>query len=462
GRADIIRMSSLKSWRGVSYDWCRFQRMQLDSLSVGGGHPFSGWWDRFHETNPDFFALQPDGSRGGGETPYPSARTVKLCKSNPAVWAQWLKDVEAALEHNPNKLTFDCSANDGGYNGYCVCTNCQAWDHPDGQLVNHGWKGLNMEYVAMSDRQITFANTLARMLKERFPDKELYVSGQAYGHSRPPPVAAVPDDNVIFSLVANLHNRPPGNHREQLQDWGRAVPNLGWRPNLGHGAGWSLGFPNIAPRRVMEDMRFAADNKVIVIFFDTVWEHWANQGPHYYMLAQMAWNPYADGEAILADYYLRAFGPAVKNMTDYWTLIDDVSEDILFNGKPAEKAWDADFYRRAYNYLDRAAAEVASAPEVYGQRIAFVRAGLDYLRLYYENKALITLLKKSDFKDAEALAVARANWQQIVRILEARPPAFNPLYISATSSNSRALAVNPDHQKAKEEEKASVVQPGME
>ncbi|MFN2352556.1 MAG: DUF4838 domain-containing protein, partial [Kiritimatiellia bacterium] len=203
-------------------------------------------------------------------------------------------------------------------------------------------------------------------------------------------------------------------------------------------------------------------NKVIAIFFDTVWEHWANQGPQYYMLAQMAWNPYADGEAILADYYRRAFGPAAKTMTDYWTLMDDVSDDILFNGKPAEEAWSADFYRQAYAYLDQAAEEVAGAPEVYAQRLAFVRAGLDFLRMYYENKALIARLKKSDFNDTEALETARANWKQIVRILEEHPPAFNPMYVSATGSNSRALAVNPDHQKAKEEEKTTVAQPGME
>ncbi|MFN2352555.1 MAG: DUF4838 domain-containing protein, partial [Kiritimatiellia bacterium] len=135
--------------------------------------------------------------------------------------AQWLEDVEAALEEDPNRLTFGAAANDSGGSGYCTCTNCQAWDDPEGALVGYTWRGLGMQYVTMSDRQVTFANTLARMLKERFPDKDLYVVGQAYGNSRPPPAQAVPDDNVIFSVVANCHNRPPGDHRELLQGWGR-------------------------------------------------------------------------------------------------------------------------------------------------------------------------------------------------------------------------------------------------
>jgi len=444
GRADIFRWSSLYSFRGQSHDWLRFQRLQLDSLKIGGGHGFSKWWDRFHVDHPGYFALQPDGTRGGGDRPYPDARTVKICKSNPGVWTQWLKDVEAALEQNPNQQTFSAAANDSGASGYCVCTNCQAWDNPEGQKVGYTWSGLGMRYVTMADRQVTLANTLARMLKERYPGRDYYVTMFAYGNSRPPPARAVPDSNVICSSVANFHNRPSGDHREQFQAWGRVVPNLGWRPNLGYAAGWCTGFPNIAPRRVMEDMRFAADNNVIVIYFDTVWEHWANHGPHYYMLAQMAWNPRADGEAILADYYRRAFGPAAKTMTDYWTLIDNASGEIKFNGKKAEEAWSADFYRRAYACLDRAAGEVKDAPRVYGQRVAFVRAGLDYLRLYYENTALIARLKQGGFKDAGALEQARANWQKIVRIFEDHPVAFNQAYVSATRSNSRALAANPD------------------
>lgn len=116
---------------GQSSDWSRKQRLQLDSLDVHPGHSFKDWWERFHETHPEYFALQPDGTRSG----YPSPRYVKLCVSNPDVWKQWLADVEAQIEHNPNLTIFNTAPNDSYGTGHCVCEKCQAWDHPEADLL---------------------------------------------------------------------------------------------------------------------------------------------------------------------------------------------------------------------------------------------------------------------------------------------------------------------------------------
>ena len=92
----------------------------------------------------------------------------------------------------------------------------------------------------MSDRQVTFANALARKLKERYPDKDYYVSMASYGHSRPAPLGVVPDDNVIILSVANFMLRPYGAdrgspqgtlHRDQFYAWANVASDLLWRPN---------------------------------------------------------------------------------------------------------------------------------------------------------------------------------------------------------------------------------------
>ncbi len=450
GRSGIFRFSSLESWRGISHEWSRFQRLQLDSLGARiGGHSFSGWWDRFGKTRPELFALQPDGTRG-----WPYGRTSKLCRSNPEVWDEWLNDVEAKLERIPNRTVFRAIPNDGAYSGYCICPNCLAWDHPDGEKVRYRWSGISQEYVAQSDRVITFANTLARLLKERYPDRDYYVATSTYGNAHPVPVGVVPDDNVIVAVFANILNRPTPDagrgSRKNLADWGRSgTKNISWIGNMGGGAGWQLGFPNVAPRRVIDTLRFVAENNVMSIFFDTMWEHWVNQGPHYYMLAQMAWNPYADGEAILEDYYRRAFGPAADTMTAYWDLMVETSDKIVFEGKAMDEIWPrsprADFYQQGYDLLDRAEEELADAEGVYGERLAFVRAGLDYLRLFRENQQLIARLEDVDGEDTDALTSARANWQNIILILEQYPFAFNSMYIRPRQDGRGHLeSVNPD------------------
>jgi len=426
-------------------EWARHQRLQLDSLFIEPGHPFDDWWDRFHETHPEFFALQPNGTRSSID-----GRTAKLCKSNPAVWEQWMKDVEARMAEYPDRVTFGASANDGWTYGYCTCEKCRAWDAPGGAALIpwfHKKSGRTFTCPAMADRQITFANTLARRLRERFPERDdLLVSAAAYGASRIPPVAAKPDANVIVFGVWSFHNQPNEPDREAFLQWSKIAPRLAWRPNLTSEAGWKAGFPNSAPRRVIEDLRFAADHGIVSLAVDWIFDAWANQGPHYYMLAQMTWNPRADGEAILTDYYQRAFGPATKTMTGYWELIGDAATRIGYEKKPEREVWNKAFFDDAYARLDLAAKQVADAEEKYRKRIAFVCAGLDYLRLIREMEPLLDRIAATKDKDPAAKAAAQAKWQEIWKEITQIPKRY-PFAISGsytTPGNNYLKKYSPD------------------
>lgn len=432
-RGTLFRLSDLGDRRGHSHEWVRLQRLQLDSMEFDGGHPFAGWWNRFGKDHPEFFALLPDGTRGGGEEAWPNPRTVKMCKSNPGLWDQWLADVTQALERDPNRLVFGANANDSGSRGYCICEACLAWDNPEGAPAMHTWEGLSQEYVTMADRQITLANQLAGMLKERFPDKDLFVSAMAYGSSRPAPELAKADDNVMASAVANFHNRygeGSDQHREDLRAWSEAVDNIFWRPNLGGGAGRSIGLPNSAPHAAIQDMRFAADLGVMGLFFDTMWEqHWSTQGPYYYMLAQMAWNPYADGEAILADYYQRGFGPAADEIEAYWTLMEETATEILKGNGTMQEIWDETFFETAEAHLDRASAAVEGEDEIYAERIDFLRAGLGYSKLRLDIVTQREQVRELLEPDPAVEASIRETWKKIGELDEANPGAFHSWYL---------------------------------
>lgn len=449
-RAGVFNFSQLnRRGEGHSAEWLRKQRLQLDSLRVPAYHAFSTWWEKYHEEHPEWFALQPDGTRSG----WPGERGAKLCEANPEVWAQWLKQVENDLAIDPNQTVFNATANDGGAQGFCVCENCRAWDPEEGPMVRYVWDGTSREEVAQSDRHLTFANHLGRLLKEKYPDKDYKLCIFAYGNARPAPVKTMPDDNVIVAAVFNFHNRPTegrnADHLEMFLDWGKTgIQNWTWRPNLGGAAGWQLGMPNVGMRRAMDDLRLVAENGVVGLSFDSVWEHWANQGPYYYILAQMAWNPYADGEAIMADYYQRAYGPAAETMATYWELMESTSDEIVFDEETTEaEVWDEDFYRQATALLEEAEAAVAEAPAKFAKRLAFNRAGLEYMQLYYETDALIERLVQSKGEDKEAEAAARANWAQLKRIFTEHPTAFSPTRIGDPSEGGvgRMRRIHPDY-----------------
>ena len=409
--------------------WARFQRVQLDSLELSGGHGFGHWWEKYSKEHPEYFAAAPDGSRRPNAF---SPRNTKLCASNPDVWRQWLVEVEEQVREDPTKRLFNVSPNDGYTTGHCVCPNCLAWDHPDGEKVVWGFGGgVKHEGVSQSDRDVRFANTLARMLKERFPDRGLFVQLNAYGLAREAPIGVVPDDNVIISSVANFHMRSPEAREvpmRQHADWAKKAKHIMWRPNLGSQAGLNWGMPDVAMNQAGEDFRFVADNQCIGLYFDLFWFHWATQGPHYYVLAHLAWNPYVDVTPLMDDYYQRGFGPAAADVRAYWELLERTRMEFVAEEPSRQRAYDIpkkytpELLAEAQSYLDTASTKLGNVDEEYRRRLHFVQCGLDYTRLVVDTRTWMQKLEASKGTDAEAKAQVLANWRRVETMKQEFPP----------------------------------------
>lgn len=450
----LVRLSLGDNREGPDELWARRQRVQLDSLELLGGHGFTDWWDKYHVAHPDYFALQPDGTRGL----YYTAENAKLCDSNPAVWAQWLVEVEQRLVADPTLRVFNVSPNDGYDGGHCVCERCRSWDRPGGELFTWRWKGVTKEWPAITDRQVTFANALARKLRQRFPERDLCVQLHAYGYSRPPPIAAVPDENVIISSVANFHLRGDGvgddrtKSMRQFEAWAKKARRLAWRPNLGNPVGLQWGMPDIALKQAAEDFRFVADNGCVGLFFDMLWGHWATQGPYYYLISQLAWDPRRNASAVMEDYYRRGFGPASGPIRDYWTLMEETRMAFVKEVPNRHRAfhiprrYTPDFFTRAGALLDRAESMLGDAPEKYRRRLAFVRAGLNYTRLVVDTRSWMQKVEQGGGKDAAAIARVKANWDAAADMKKTAPPFaidWVPVFLQPT--NRRMMGLHPDN-----------------
>lgn len=451
----FIKLSLGNRKEGPPQVWARHQRLQLDSFEIDGGHGFTEWWEKYHKTHPEYFALQPNGTRSG----FPSPNKAKLCSSNPAVWDRWLSEAEDALKADPTKRVFNAAPNDGWAAGHCVCEKCRAWDNPKGELVDYFWEGHRENRPALSDQQVIFANTLARMLKKRFPDKQLYVQIHAYGLSRPPPVAAVPDDNVIISSVANFHMRGEGEgddrsrHMNQFKGWAQKAPLIVWRPNLGNPVGLSWGMPDVAMNQAGEDFRFVADNHCIGLFFDMFWEHWATQGPHYYIVAQLAWNPRINVQTVMNDYYKRAFGPASAELKAYWELMEDTRQKFVkedparFRAYNIPSRYTPELLAKARTLLQQADAKLANSPEIYRKRVAFVRSGFEYACLVVDTRAWMQKVEQSKGQNAEVVAKVKANWNTAAQMSKtALPFSIDYQATFLQPMNKRMVGLHPDNQ----------------
>jgi hypothetical protein len=271
----------------------------------------------------------------------------------------------------------------------------------------------------------------------------------AYGNSRPPPIKAVPYENVIMCSVANFHLRDKetqGKHRAQFEGWSKVSMNLMWRPNLGNAYGWRWGWPAGSTALALKDMQLMGRSGCIGIYFDSTWEHWATQGPHYYLLAQMAWDPRRDGQAALEDYYRRGFGPAAAEIKAYWTLLDGVRDGLASEALEdfAQAYAQQKVFERAYGHLDRAAALLEHGPALYRARVTFVRAGLDFTRLTMEIKDLVERYQKSKGQDTAARDEAEAKWAEVEQIRKAQPLAIN--WPRVTRGNGKASPMPADFQ----------------
>ena len=415
---------------GVAGDWIRLQRLALDSRQgPAGGHAFTDWWERFHESHPEYFALQPDGTRSG----WPKPHYAKLCQSNPAVWAQWLADAEESLREKPALNYLRAAPNDGYSSGVCVCENCRAWDRPDGPPFQYYYDGSKQDYVAMSDRYVTFWNHLARRLRERFPDRDdLFVRVSAYGPSMTPPLGPGLAENTVLAYVGHFPFTTEEARRTQKAQWlawSKKAPHMIYRPNLWYWAGGVWGLPEVSMTQTIEDFRFLARNHCIGIVVDSAWEHWSTQGPQYYLMAQLAWDPLRDGEAVLRDYYRRGFGPAADEVRRYWSMMEEArdafvaSPDLVLGSRGrfkkipiVRRVYDAGFLDGAEALLDRAAARTADGPDVYRKRVAFVRAGFDVVRLMVETIPVMDRVRESGGRDVAAVRRAEANWARMEEI----------------------------------------------
>jgi len=401
--------------------WCLRERIYYDSFDFPAGHAFGDWWDKYGKDRPELFALQPDGTRGT----FPErANRKKLCESNPAVWQQWLVQAEEELAANPAQRVINGAPNDSANSGICVDPKTKAWDHPKGKLWRYEWAGgVSKEEPAMTNRYVTFWNHLARLLKEKFPTKDVFVGGLAYGPSKPAPIDLNVAENVAIGYVGHLpmlDDRRREEEYAEIAEWGKSTKNLFFRPNVALYSGGFHAIPAVTFKNTIKDFRFLAENGCRGLIIDTLPDHWGTQGPMYYLMSQLAWDPLQDGEAVLADYYARAFGPAAKPMRAYFDVMEAAHQaiieraDWIHSGRMAKplsefmiaEAFTPDVLAKGREHLKKAAA-LAKGNTRYSERVLFFSKGVDFTEQLIATMKVMNRVRESEGKDVEAVEEAQ-------------------------------------------------------
>lgn len=334
------------------------------SLGIHGGHSSKGLRDAEEqlEKNPEWFALQADGTRDrGGES------RLRLCVSNEDLIEHVAQSVIERVNESP-RSSISLAPSDGGRASFCLCEDCRALDPEDAPKVNHrifeeagSSSRETVEYHSLTDRHIWYWNQIAERVTEVHPDLLFVVD--AYSVYATPPVRERPHPNLVIRYV-------PGD-REGWEQWREAgAERIFWRPNTLH-SGYRQGTLNRQRAREIADLiSFFGQHGMEAIDIQGIYNNWSTQGLNYYVAARFIWDPSQDYDELLDDYARKGFGPAAEPIKAYFTMLDDLGSSLRRDYTP-------DVIAELRGHLDEAMS-AASGEDTIRERIRFLRVGLEF------------------------------------------------------------------------------------
>lgn len=265
--------------------------------------PTSHYFDK----HPEWYSLN-NGRR---------SRDGQLCLSNPEVLDSLCAMLAEKMDIASDKKIWSVSPNDN-YN-VCECENCRRMDSlyggPTGTLLH-------------------FVNQVAR----RFPDKTISTLAYQYTRCAPKEFKVKPDSNVniMFCSIECSREVPiadapkEADFRKDMEDWSRLTDNIFmWDYVVQFRNFWNP-FPNL--HVLQPNLQYFRDHGVQMMFEQATGSDnvtsWMDI--RCYMLAKLLWNPDADMDSIMADFYQGYYGDAGKYVKE---IVDTMTAALIASGQ---------------------------------------------------------------------------------------------------------------------------------
>ncbi len=347
--------------------WAGWHRLG-GSLRLASGHSFGDMWEKHKDTHPEWFAVQPDGTRDQSRSPDRS----RLCVSNLELIEEIARDRIERLNKSDVK-SVSIGPNDGGQTSFCLCEECRKLDPPNSRKLENG-------RLALTDRYVYFWNEIAKRVVKVHPDA--WLTADAYSIYSAPPVLRKLHPNIAIRYVGIKYNND--DKRKQDRDdwdaWSKAVENIYFRPNLLL-SGRRQGTPMVYVHKMAQDMKYMAHNSLIGTDFDSCCHHWATQGLNYYVCAKLHWNPDLDADDLIRDYCDSGFGAGEEFVRRYFLRVEEITNTLASRKLNYTELYTPEVIDELRGYLEAAKLATAGEPDAQA-RVAFLRSGLEYTDAY--------------------------------------------------------------------------------
>lgn len=257
--------------------------------------------EEYFDAHPEYFSLvegvrQREGNR------------VQLCLTNPEVLRIATETILRWIAEHPEADVFSIDQNDGY--GYCECANCAALDEAEG---SHSGTLLN------------FVNQIADVVAEKHPGVRLQTL--AYVYSEVPPKTIRPRPNVTIRMCHYEYCEAHAigqcdDHKvfvERLEAWSKITDSItiwAYFTNFRH---YLIPYPNF--ESVITHPRLYAEHHCIGLFAqgNNVLEQGGGEfsALRAWVFAQLMWDPYQDGRALIDEFVENVYGPAAPHIAAY-------------------------------------------------------------------------------------------------------------------------------------------------
>ncbi len=330
--------------------------------------------EQYFEAHPDWYCMH-----GGVRDPY-NNRSIHLeswqmCYSNPELVQATADKVIAFFDAHPDYASYSLAANDGMYEGFCECEECQKWGMP-GEVM--------MEFV----------NRVARLTAAKYPDKTLYFF--VYFPTFDPPnrfIQAEPNVQLMFCKESCMYHpvdkgpdcgyhedyefefrytQYPRPWRQTMEKW-LEMTGLSsfciweWYCPAACVTSWEH-LPWVQGDVATRNQRFWHDKGATFVFYDQgpndyyhdTEKSYPLRWPLWYVVSKGMWDKDLTGTDILTDACKKLFEQAADVMLSYYLALADISRDCHAKNIAWQSAEPYEFYTpAAIERVDRILAHAA-------------------------------------------------------------------------------------------------------
>lgn len=325
-----------------------------------------------YEKHPEYYSMR------AGER----KESAWICTSNSGLRthvAETLNKMIEAGSKNPS-----LSPSDG--TNFCQCDACKAQDIPNDIEPSSGT-------VSMSNRYVDFFDDVAKRVYKTHPDSIL--SFYCYSDYTQPPVGDKKLSPNLCAFIApirycRLHGigteycEQRTQQKGNIEGWAKIANKLGYYMYMYDLAETTV--PVCMLARLKQDMPYLADRGCVGMTQEVLTQ-WHLYGPHIHLGLKLMYDPKADADAIMDDYFQKFYGSAAAPMEQYWNAIDEAVTKVDCHA--GSFFWIQEVYTPEFlSHLDRLlkqAADAAKGNAKYTERVEMARAGyqsaVDYTQM---------------------------------------------------------------------------------